>query len=124
MTELAGKDYFTVREAATYAGVSYSHWRSKIQPGFPPGEFFGRLLYRRVDVARFLEQRIKWPLSTGEPGALTSIGPKAVDNIDDRSGGSRRMRPKSAARRRSLSSRPASASSSRPPALKIISRDT
>lgn len=33
---LAGKDYFTVPEAAEYAGVSYSHWRDKVQKEFPP----------------------------------------------------------------------------------------
>ena len=44
MSDLAGKDYFTVAEAAAYAGVSYSHWRARIQPDFPPAEFFGKLL--------------------------------------------------------------------------------
>lgn len=34
---LASKDYFTVPEAAYYAGISYSHWRARVQPVFPPG---------------------------------------------------------------------------------------
>lgn len=50
MSTLAGKDYFTVDEAADYSGVSVSHWRSKIQPQFPPGLFFGKQIYRRRDV--------------------------------------------------------------------------
>jgi 5-methylcytosine-specific restriction endonuclease McrA len=62
VTDLACKDYFTVREAAAYAGISYSQWRARIQPNFPPGEFFGVKIYRRTDVARrfdpeFLDQR-------------------------------------------------------------------
>lgn len=50
MSGLAGKDYFTVEEAADYAGISYSHWRARIQREFPPGEFYGKLLYRKADV--------------------------------------------------------------------------
>jgi hypothetical protein len=61
---LAGKDYFTVREAAEYACVSYSHWRARVQREFPPGEFKGKLLYRRADVARYIEQNTHWPLSS------------------------------------------------------------
>jgi hypothetical protein len=58
---LAGKDYFTVREAAAYAGVSYSQWRERIQREFPPAEFCGKLIYRRADVQRFIEQNTQWP---------------------------------------------------------------
>lgn len=58
---LAGKDYFTVREAAAYAGISYSHWRDRVQREFPPGIFKGKLIYRRVDVQRYVEQNTSWP---------------------------------------------------------------
>ena len=85
------KDYFTVRQAATYAGVSYSHWRARIQPEFPPGEFFGRLIYRRADVQRFLEEKARWPQSIGVGTPRTSTGPRAVISTDGPSVGSRRM---------------------------------
>jgi hypothetical protein len=51
VTNLAGKDYFTLAEAAEYACISVSHWRAKIQREFPPGEFNGKLLYRRSGTA-------------------------------------------------------------------------
>lgn len=57
MADLAGKDYFTVPEAAEYAGISVSHWRARIQREFPPGEFYGKLIYRRTDVQRFIDSR-------------------------------------------------------------------
>ena len=41
MTELAEQDYLTVKMAAKYAGISYSHWRAKVQPVF---ERFKKLL--------------------------------------------------------------------------------
>jgi hypothetical protein len=55
---LAGKDYFTVREAAAYACVSYSHWRARIQREFPAADFCGKLIYRRADVQRYIEQKM------------------------------------------------------------------
>jgi hypothetical protein len=61
LVNLAGKDYFTVAEAAEYAGISVSHWRARIQREFPPGEFYGKLIYRKVDVQRFIESKVKWP---------------------------------------------------------------
>jgi hypothetical protein len=61
---LAGKDYFTVREAAEYACISLSQWRARVQPAFPPGLFFGKLIYRRTDVQRFVETQARWP---GQP---------------------------------------------------------
>jgi hypothetical protein len=70
---LAGKDYFTVREAAAYACTSYSHWRARIQPEFPAGEFMGKLIYRRIDVQRFIEQRAHWPQA---PAAARMSHPK------------------------------------------------
>jgi hypothetical protein len=38
MADLAGKVYFTVQEAAEYAGISVSHWRARIQREFPPDQ--------------------------------------------------------------------------------------
>jgi hypothetical protein len=70
MNELAGKDYFTVEEAAAYACISVSHWRAKIQPVFPPAMFFGKLIYRRRDVEDFL----------GIPNA-ESIAAKEADEL-------------------------------------------
>lgn len=64
--ELAGKDYFRVEEAAEYACISVSHWRAQVQPIFPPGLFYGRLLYRKSDVQRFIEQRVRWPIDVHE----------------------------------------------------------
>lgn len=54
LLSLAGKDYFTVEEAAEYAGLSYSHWRRSVRPVFEPAEFFGKHIYRRCDVDRFI----------------------------------------------------------------------
>ena len=101
---LAGKDYFTVYEAAAYAGISYSHWRARIQPYFPPGEFFGKLLYRRADVQRFIEENARWPLSTGAAVRRISTGPRAAVSTDGPSVGSRRMmrRPRGSGRKSSL----------------------
>lgn len=59
--DLSGKDYFTVEQAAEYACISFSHWRAKVQPEFPPGEFKGKLVYRRADVMRYVEENTKWP---------------------------------------------------------------
>ena len=59
MSDLAGKDYFTVEQAADYSGICLSHWKARVQPEFPPGVFKGKLLYRRVDVARYVETSVK-----------------------------------------------------------------
>ena len=58
---LSERDYLRVRQAAEYAGISISHWRARIQREFPPAVFYGKLLYRKVDVQRFIESKAKWP---------------------------------------------------------------
>lgn len=100
---LAGKDYFTVKEAAEYAGVSYSHWRDRVQKEFPPGLFFGKLLYRRADVQRFIENNTRWPQSIGGANQPTSTGRKVAPSAGSHSEESRRVTPRSPAKRRSLS---------------------
>jgi len=62
----AGKDYLTVREAAAYAGISFSHWRARVQREFPAGEFCAKLLYRRADVQRYIEQNTRWPRASDD----------------------------------------------------------
>jgi hypothetical protein len=64
---LAGKDYFTVREAAAYACISIGQWRARVQPEFPAGKFCGKLVYRRVDVERYFEQNTRWPRAPDTP---------------------------------------------------------
>src|SRR6185312_16283479 len=90
--------YLTVREAARIAKISYSHWRKTVQPEFPPGVFQGRLIYRRSDVERYLEQRTTWPQHTNEKttrGGNTACSitqPQAADELGSpsvRSGRSR-----------------------------------
>ena len=49
--------FFTVEEAATYMCISISHFRAQVQPEFPPGQFKGKLIYRRADVQRYLEKQ-------------------------------------------------------------------
>jgi len=60
VSDLAGKDYLTVEQAAEYAGLSYSHWRARIQRIFPPGVFYGKRIYRKSDVESF-----KWAMLDG-----------------------------------------------------------
>lgn len=55
---LLGKDYFTVEEAAHYAGVSRSQFleQAPLHGIFPlPG--FGRQVYRRSDIQRAIEKQ-------------------------------------------------------------------
>jgi len=61
---IGNKDYLTVREAAEYMCVSYSHFRAKIQSKFPPKKFEGKLLYRRSDLQRLIEMGDEWRHST------------------------------------------------------------
>jgi hypothetical protein len=70
---LAGKDYLTVPEAAEYAGISVSHWRARVQRVFPPGRFCGKLIYRRVDVQRFVEANTLWPHPESTDAARPSL---------------------------------------------------
>ena len=68
---LAGKDYFTVPEAAHYAGISISHWRARVQPVFPPGQLHGKYIYRRTDVQRYIEQTTHWPSTAPDSSGST-----------------------------------------------------
>lgn len=58
---LAGKDYFTVQEAAQYAGIPVAVWRAAVQRDLRPGIFCGVAIYRRDDVRRFIESNTRWP---------------------------------------------------------------
>lgn len=69
------KDYLTVKEAASYAGVSYSQFR-KLAPrmGLLPISFMGRLLYRKADLRRVIEEGAAWQHTTSITGRGTSSG--------------------------------------------------
>ena len=108
---LAGKDYFTVPEAAYYAGISISHWRTHVQREFPPGEFYGKLLYRRSDVQRFIESKIKWPRSTDEAIAKSSTGRRMAGGGATPLARSMLGTPRPVVSPKSLRSRPANPSS-------------
>jgi hypothetical protein len=74
VSELAGRDYFTVEQAADYACISHSHWRARISRKFPPGTFFGKQIYRRTDVERWLEARPRRAMqSTGAHAAASAL---------------------------------------------------
>src|ERR1700745_1579109 len=67
------REYLSVRQAAQFLGISYSHFRKTVQPIFPAGEFNGRLVYRRVDLRAFMEQNTQWPNSTSARKAAVNI---------------------------------------------------
>ena len=55
------KDYFTAKEAAQYCCVSFSQFRAKsLELGLLPFKFMGKLLYRRCDLQRVIENEAKW----------------------------------------------------------------
>lgn len=123
MSDLAGKDYFTVPEAAEYAGISVSHWRARIQRKFPPGMFYGKLLYRKADVQQFIESEIRWPRSTPAASVGTSTGSRADTSNESRSEESRPRKPTNSGSQKNSSLPLGNESVSRAPSLKIISRD-
>lgn len=54
---IAGKDFFTEKEAAHYMGCSISKWKEiKKQYNLEPLRPAGRNLYRRADLRRLVEQ--------------------------------------------------------------------
>jgi hypothetical protein len=70
--DLRGKDYLTEREAAHYAGVSVSQLRAhRAAYGIMPGRFMGKLLYRRVDLQRAIENAWQPSARAGATGAST-----------------------------------------------------
>jgi hypothetical protein len=53
---LAGKDFFTEKEAAHYCGVSPSQFRKKHgEYGITSSNFMGKRMYRKDDLRRALE---------------------------------------------------------------------
>ena len=55
-TDLRGLDYFTQDQAARYAGVSLSQFRKlAAKQGIFPGDFMGKMLYRKTDLQRAIE---------------------------------------------------------------------
>jgi hypothetical protein len=123
MSTLAGKDYLTVAEAADYAGISLSHWRSRVQREFPPGVFYGKLLYRRADVQQFIESKVKWPQSIGEERGSkrlrTSNGLNTGGNGENRLVALHRKRLRDSARTKSARDAANAKSSPEAPSLKI-----
>jgi hypothetical protein len=73
---LAGKDYFTVEEAAEYARISVDAWRTAVQRDLRPGILFGVAIYRRDDVRRFIESNTRWP--ERDPDAQPIVNPTSV----------------------------------------------
>jgi len=74
---LAGKDYFTQAEAAAYACVSLSQFRARADEyGIRPVLWMGKLVYRRGDIARAIEQEYarQWQPSTVAARRTTSSG--------------------------------------------------
>lgn len=73
MMDLAGKDYFTVAEAAHYCGCSLSQFKAKIK-GTPlqPGRMFGKTLYRRSDLQKLIEETAWQPSNGGPTAAMTA----------------------------------------------------
>lgn len=66
MSNLA-KEYFNVAESADFCCVSESHFRAKVRElGITSGKLWGRIVYRRSDLLRVIEQEIQWPQSIGE----------------------------------------------------------
>ena len=57
-TDLRGLDYLTQKQAARYAGVSLSNFKQKADEyGIFPRRFMGKLLYRKVDIQRAIENQ-------------------------------------------------------------------
>jgi len=83
MINLAGKDYFTIPEAAAYCCVSVSHFRQNVKAtGLLPGRLWGKFVYRRIDLARLVEEQIQWPQSIGAESAPISTGRKTLIRSD------------------------------------------
>lgn len=61
---LAGKDYFTVDEAASFCCVCVETFIAHADAQeLPHGDLWGRRMYRRSDVHAFLERNIVWDRS-------------------------------------------------------------
>lgn len=65
MPDLAGKDYFTKKEAAAYCCVSESQFERKIgESGLVAGKLWGKKLFRRSDLQKLIEETA-WPRFNG-----------------------------------------------------------
>ena len=65
MTDLSGKDYFGVKEAAAYCCVSESQFLRKItDTGLIPGKLWGKKVFRKTDLQRLIEDTA-WPQFSG-----------------------------------------------------------
>jgi len=77
MDSLAGKDYFTVAEAAAYACVSESQFRAKADEyGLPCFKWMGKTVYARADLREAME-RERWQQCGSGDGPGISNGPRA-----------------------------------------------
>lgn len=82
---LAGKDYLTQDEAAAYACVSVSQFRAQAAlHGIRSFRWMGKIVYRRGDIARAMEQEYarQWPPSTAAARRITSNGRRAAASTD------------------------------------------
>ena len=93
---LAGKDYFTIDDAAAYAGVSLSQWKKEVKNyNIRSFKFMGKRLYRKADLVRLLENA--WQQSHGEAKTTPpppSTGAKKASATALASARSRATRPK------------------------------
>ena len=63
---LLGKDYFSMKEAAHYCCVSLSQFKKYAKERkIIPTSHMGKLLYRRADLQRSIEEAAEWQHSTG-----------------------------------------------------------
>ena len=61
MYSLEGKDYLTAKEAAVYCCVSFSQFRAKSKElNVIPFKFMGKLVYRKSDLQRAIENEAQW----------------------------------------------------------------
>ncbi len=100
------KDYLTVREAAAYCGVSYSHFRAHItDAGVVAGNLWGKLVYRRQDLKQMVE-RLAWRQSIGAEQQRILIGEKLAFAGDNHLVISHHTMPRRRGRPRRLNSAP------------------
>ena len=71
--DLAGKDYFTEKEAAHYCGVCLRQFQKKIkQTPLRAGRFFGKNMYRRTDLQKLIEETAWQPFNGDDIDATTA----------------------------------------------------
>lgn len=57
---IAGKDYLNEKEACHYCCVSQTKFREDIMSLVPQINLFGRKVYRRCDLSKFIESAPEW----------------------------------------------------------------